>query len=406
MSLLPVDEALSRILSTAEPVRNAVERVSLADAGGRVAASPVLARYLQPPFDCSAMDGYALIAPHDIAYPAQFQVIGESAAGKRFEGSLTQGQAVRIFTGAPLPEGADSVVIQEHTQRTGNDLTVLEGIDKGRHIRRAGLDFTPDSIVILPGRELDAPALSLIAASGNAEVQVFKRPRIAILATGDELVSPGCVPGPDQIVASNSVGIAEIARRVGGKPEDMGIIPDDPVQIERAIDDALHDGVDVLVTIGGASVGDRDFIHGALRNCGVDLDFWKIAMRPGKPLMYGRKVVQGKAVHIIGLPGNPVSSLVCAHIFLRPLIAKLSGSRLMADIRPARLGAAMPANDHRRDYVRVQIKIDADGIPIASASTMQDSSMLSALVRADALLIRDENAPAADAGESCRILML
>lgn len=404
MSLLPVDEALARILSLAEP--HGFEQVPLTSAGGRVVAEPVKAHLLQPPFDCSAMDGYALIAPENISYPLELTVIGESAAGKRFDGQLSEGQAVRIFTGAPMPAGADSIVIQEDTERSGDRLTIRHGLYKGRHIRRAGLDFAPGDVILPKRKALDAPALSLAAASGNAAISVFKQPRIAILATGDELVPPGTVPGPDQIVASNSVGIAEIVRRAGGKPEDMGIINDDPAKIESAISAALIDGVDVLVTIGGASVGDRDYVHGALQNCGVDLAFWKIAMRPGKPLMYGRKTVLDKTVHVIGLPGNPVSSLVCSLIFLRPLVAKLSGIDLAADIRPAKFGQPMSANDHRRDFVRATVEKAIDGTLIAKPCPVQDSSMLSALVGSNALLIREENAPAAAIGDSCAILML
>ncbi|MBB5701824.1 molybdopterin molybdotransferase [Ochrobactrum daejeonense] len=404
MSLLPVDEALTRILKSAEP--RGKQQVALAEAGGRIVASPVLAHYMQPPFDGSAMDGYALIAPDGVTYPAEFTVIGESAAGKRFDGKLGTGEAVRIFTGAPLPDGADTIVIQEHTERSGDRLIINEGIQPGRHIRRAGLDFSPDNIVIPVGRELDPSALSLAAASGNATLEVFQKPRVAILATGDELVLPGETPGPDQIVASNSVGIAELVRRAGGTPDDLGIIRDDPAATERAIADTLQSGADILVTIGGASVGDRDFVHGALQKCGVDLDFWKIAMRPGKPLMYGRIEVKGKTVHVIGLPGNPVSSLVCSLVFLRPLVARLAGAHIEADIRSAKLGTALPANDHRRDYIRATVESAPDGTLIARPFPVQDSSMLSALVGSKALLIRDEDAPAAAAGDVCRVLML
>ncbi len=404
MSLLPVDEALARILKSAEP--HGKEQVALSDAGGRVVATPVLAHFLQPPFDGSAMDGYALIAPDNISYPVEFDIIGESAAGNRFEGEPGIGQAVRIFTGAPLPKGTDTIVIQEHTERSGNRLTVHEGIEPGRHIRRAGLDFSPDNIVIPSGRALDAAALSLAAASGNAKIDVFQKPKIAIIATGDELVPPGETPGKDQIVASNSVGIAEIVRRAGGAPHDKGIIPDDPAKIKQAIADSLQSGIDILVTIGGASVGDRDFVHGALQKQGVNLDFWKIAMRPGKPLMYGRIEANGKIVHVIGLPGNPVSSLVCSLVFLRPLVAKLAGTNLDADIRPAKLGTDLPANDHRRDYIRATIESNPDGTLTAKPFPVQDSSMLSALVGSKALLIRDENAPAATVGDDCRVLML
>lgn len=404
MSLLPVDEALARILNSAQP--HGTETISLSEAGGRVVAEPVQAKLQQPPFDCSAMDGYALIAPPNTNYPLEFTVIGESVAGKRFDGELKQGEAIRIFTGAPMPAGADSIVIQEDTERSGETLTILNGLDKGRHIRRAGLDFAPSDVVLPIGRSLDAPALSLAAASGNATISVFCKPRVAILATGDELVPPGIIPGPDQIVASNSVGIAEIVRRAGGEPEDLGIITDNPAKIETAISDAFSDGIDILVTVGGASVGDRDYIHGALQNCDVDLDFWKIAMRPGKPLMYGRKATSGKTIHVIGLPGNPVSSLVCSLVFLRPLVAKLSGKELNADIRPAKLGEAIKANDHRRDYVRSTVTQASDGTLIVTPFPVQDSSMLSALVRSQALLIRDEHAPAASTGDACTILML
>lgn len=404
MSLLPVDEALARILKSAEP--RGKEQVALTDAGGRVVATPVLAHYLQPPFDGSAMDGYALIAPDDVTYPAKFTIIGESAAGKRFDGKLGANEAVRIFTGAPLPGEADTIVIQEHTERSGDRLVIYDGIQPGRHIRRAGLDFSPDNVVIPVGRELDASALSLAAASGNATLEVFQKPRVAILATGDELVPPGETPGPDQIVASNSVGIAEIVRRAGGAPDDLGIIQDDPAATERTIADTLRSGADILVTIGGASVGDRDFVHGALQKCGVDLDFWKIAMRPGKPLMYGRIRIDGRTIHVIGLPGNPVSSLVCSLVFLRPLVAKLAGTHAEADIRSAKLGTALPANDHRRDYIRATIESAPDGTLIAKPFPVQDSSMLSALVRSKALLIRDEDAPAAAVGDVCRVLML
>ncbi len=405
MPLLAVEEALSRMLDAAAP--RGTETVAIAQAGGRIVASAVEAHLMQPPFDCSAMDGYALIAPGRIAYPLHFTVIGESAAGKRHVGAVGPGEAVRIFTGAPLPEGADTIVIQENAERDGDRLTVLAGIDKGRHIHRAGLDFAPGRTVIEPGRELDGPALSLAAASGHAVLDVFERPRVAILSTGDELVPPGVRPGPDQIVASNSLGIAEIVRRCGGEAHDLGIVADNPAATEAAIKAALESGIDVLVTVGGASVGDRDYVHAALKACGVDMDFWKIAMRPGKPLMYGRKTVDGRTVHVIGLPGNPVSSLVCSYLFLHPLLAKLAGRRKHAiDIRAAQLGVAMAANDHRRDYVRGTIESRADGALVAIPLPVQDSSMLSALTHADALIIRAENAPAAATGDPCRIVML
>ncbi len=404
MALLPVDDALAQILGEAAP--RGAETVEIGAAGGRVLADPVTARLTQPPFDCSAMDGYALIAPPAPAYPLTLRVVGESAAGKRFDGALRPCEAVRIFTGAPLPPAADMIVIQENTRRDGDRLIILEGLVPGRHIRRAGLDFRAGEEVLPAGRLLDAPALSLAAASGHAAVEVVVRPRVAILATGDELVAPGATPGPDQIVASNSVGVAEIVRGAGGLPLDLGIIPDAPEKIEAAIAGAIDRGADILVTIGGASVGDRDYVHGALRRCGVAMDFWKIAMRPGKPLMHGRKKHGDRTVQVLGLPGNPVSSLVCSLVFLRPLVARMAGRDPAADIRAARLGAALPENDHRRDYIRAALSTDSDGALVATPLPVQDSSMLSALTRADALLIRPENAGPAAAGSPCRVFML
>lgn len=404
MPLLSVDDALKIILADANP--SASERLPLQSAGGRILSEPVSAKLLQPPFDCSAMDGYAIIAPENAAYPVTFEIIGESVAGSRFEGNLTEGQAVRIFTGAPMPAGADTVVIQEYTDRSGNSLIVHEGIEKGRHIRKAGLDFAPGDIVLDVGKELDSTALSLAAASGNADLSVFKMPRIAILATGDELVSPGTIPGPDQIVASNSIGIAEIVRTSGGIAQDLGIVSDELTLIESAINQALDSDIDILVTIGGASVGDRDLVHTALQACGVELGFWKIAMRPGKPLMYGHRMRDNKAVCVIGLPGNPVSSLVCSLVFLRPLISKLAGRRQTEPDLTARLGTALPANAFRRNFIRAALRKADDGSWIATPHPIQDSSILTAMANSQALIIREENAPPASAGDFCRILPL
>lgn len=404
MPLLSVDDALKIILADAIP--SSSERLPLQSAGGRILSEPVSAKLLQPPFDGSAMDGYAIMAPKNAAYPVTFEIIGESVAGSRFEGGLTEGQAVRIFTGAPMPDGADTVVIQEYTDRSENSLIVREGIEKGRHIRKAGLDFAPGDIVLDVGKELDGPALSLAAASGHAELPVFKMPRIAILATGDELVSPGIIPGPDQIVASNSIGIAEIIRRSGGIVHDLGIVSDELASIESAINQALESDIDALVTIGGASVGDRDLVHTALQRCAVELGFWKIAMRPGKPLMYGRRLRNDRPVRVIGLPGNPVSSLVCSLVFLGPLVSKLAGRRQLEASKTARLGVALPANASRRDFIRATLSTADDGTWIATPYPIQDSSMLTAMANSQALIIREEDAPPASVGDFCRVLPL
>lgn len=404
MSLLPLEQALALILKDA--AASQFEEVGLLQAGGRIVASDVIARFQQPPFDCSAMDGYALIAPSTLSYPLHFDIIGESAAGNRFDGAVGTGQAVRIFTGAPMPAGADTVVIQEDCQRDGNQLTVNGGLTHGRHIRRAGLDFAIGDVLVKTGRQLDAASIALAASGGHARLKVFRQPRVAIIATGDELVPPGTVPGRDQIVASNSVGVAEVVRSAGGQAEDQGIIADNLAAIEAAINQVIDGGADVVITIGGASVGDRDYAFQALENCGVALGFWKIAMRPGKPLMYGQKRVGDRIVHVLGLPGNPVSSLVCARLFLKPLVTRLAGSSASEDIRVVALGADMRANDFRRDFVRAQLQPDEQNQLVATPLLLQDSSMLTALSRADALIIREENAPAAKAGDMIRILVL
>ncbi|NMG38512.1 molybdopterin molybdenumtransferase MoeA [Chelativorans sp. ZYF759] len=400
MALLPVDEALSRILAGAHP--RAPETVPLAEAGGRILAEDVIALRDQPPFDASAMDGYAVRASDIASPPASLRVTGEAAAGRRFGGEVGPGEAVRIFTGAPVPPGADTILIQENARRI--DATTIEALDAtaaGRHIRRAGLDFATGRRVLEAGRELDAAALSLAASANRPALSVHGVPTIAILATGDELVAPGTPPGPDQIVSSNNVGVAEIVRRAGGRALDLGIARDREAEIGASIAGARRQGADVIVTIGGASVGDHDLVHKALSGQGMELDFWKIAMRPGKPLMFGRL---GETL-AIGLPGNPVSALVCAHLFLAPLVARLSGRPHHHDVRTMRLGADMAANAERQDYVRA-IAGTTDGEMVATPLDLQDSSMLSALAAANALIVRPPNEPAAQKGAPCQVVML
>jgi len=401
MALLPVEEALARLLADAEPL--GAEIMPITQAGGRVLARPVEAHHTQPPFDASAMDGYAIRADDAVTVPAQLKVIGESAAGRRFAGSIAAGEAVRIFTGAPVPPGADTVQIQENTERlVDGAILVLQTVAKGRNIRRAGLDFSKGDTLLQPGRILDPAALSLAAAANNAALHVVRRPKVAIIATGDELVAPGEVPGPDQIISSNNLGIAEIIRIHGGEALDLGIVGDRIEQIETAIGAAVDKDADILVTLGGASVGDHDLVHAALTRRGMALDFWKIAMRPGKPLMFGR--LQG--LRVLGLPGNPVSSLVCGHLFLAPLVSALAGRPYRPDIRMALLGADMPANDQRRDHVRAEIHPNEQGELIATPLPLQDSSMLSALARANGLIIREPHAEPARTGDPCKVFML
>ena len=400
MALLPVDEALDRLLSRAE--RLDPENVPVADAAGRVLAAPIEARRTQPPFPASAMDGYAVRGEDIASLPAFLDVIGEAPAGRPFTGSLGKGQAVRIFTGAPMPDGADTVLLQEDARPAGTDrVEATEATETGRHVRAAGLDFQAGDVLLSAGRVLDPAALAVAAAANHASVPVVRMPRVAIIATGDELVAPGTEPAPGQIVASNNLAGAAIARAAGADVLDLGIVPDDRSRIAEAVETARALGADIVITLGGASVGDHDLVREVLTGLGMQLQFWKIAMRPGKPLMVGHL---GSA-HVLGLPGNPVSSLVCAHLFLRPLVARLAGRNYSPDIRPALLGSGLKANDQRRDYIRARAFPGSAGL-VATPFELQDSSMLRTLAQANALIIREPFAPASAQGTPCRVFML
>lgn len=398
--LLPVDAALAQILDGTSPL--GAEEVGISEAAGRVLAADIVAARTQPPFDTSAMDGYAVRAADVAAAPARLALIGGSIAGKRFPGKVGPGEAVRIFTGAPLPEGADTILIQENADDHGDGtVTARESVEAGRHIRRAGLDFTQGETVLPAGRALDAAALALAASTNSLPIRVVRRPLVAILSTGSELVAPGTTPGADQIVACNVYAVAALVRDAGGEPLDLGIEPDDETRLRAAIRRALDAGADVIVTLGGASVGEHDLVGAALAAEGMTPGFWKIAMRPGKPLMFGRF----GPVRVLGLPGNPVSSIVCSHLFLKPLVAALAGRPFAADIREAVLDVPMKANDHRQDYVRAQA-FERDGRLFVMPSPIQDSSMLRMLAAANALIERPPGAPPAAAGDTCRVLML
>ncbi|MER9704779.1 molybdopterin molybdotransferase MoeA [Mesorhizobium sp. M0204] len=400
MALVPVAEALERLLDGAAVLPG--ERVALLDAADRVLAEPVVALRTQPPFNASAMDGYAVRAADIASVPAKLSVVGMAPAGRGFAGTVQQRQAVRIFTGAPLPEGADTIVIQENVRDLGGgSVEVTEPTVQGRNIRRLGLDFAKGDVLLPKGRLLDPAALSLAASANHPEVRVVKRPLVAIIATGDELLPPGSDLGPDQIICSNAYGVAAAAQSVGARALDLGIAPDRREAIAALVEKAVKAGANVIVTLGGASVGDHDFVHDVLTGQGMTLDFWKIAMRPGKPLMFGRL----GDIRCIGLPGNPVASLVCTQLFLKPLLARLGGRAFQQDIRRARLGAAMPANDLRQDYVRAVV-IDDAGTLVATPFGIQDSSMLKMLADANGLIVRAPFAPAAAAGSPCDVLML
>lgn len=400
MALLPVNEALERLLDDATPREG--EIVPIGEAAGRVLAEDIYALMTQPPFDATAMDGYAVRAADVESVPVTLQVIGSAPAGRRYEGGVGAGQAVRIFTGAPMPPGADTVVIQENTRRLDErSIEVVETVAAGRHIRRMGLDFATGDLLLEKGRLLDAGAVSLAAAANHAQLPVVRKPLLAIIATGDELLPPGGEPGPDQIVASNSFGVAAIAAAVGARVADLGIVPDSRAAISARIRHALELEADVVVTLGGASVGDHDLTNEALLAEGMTLDFWKIAMRPGKPLMFGRR---GRT-RFLGLPGNPVASLVCSHLFLKPLLSQLGGRHYQPDICKAALDRPMAANDLRQDYVRAVLRDGPEGLTVTPFET-QDLSMLKTFADANGLIIREPFAPPAGVGTICSVLRL
>ena len=401
--LLPVEEALQAILAGVKG-QTPVEHVNLVQALGRVLAGDLDARRTQPPVNVSAMDGYALIHADLTQLPARLAIIGASAAGHGFAGRINHGQAVRIFTGAPVPSGADTVIIQENTSADGDHVIINEAEALGRNIRKAGLDFVKGDALLKKGHRLSAPDLALAAAMNHAQLPVHKKPLIAILATGDELVAPGQEPGADQIVASNSFAVGAYAQAAGADVLDLGIAGDRYEDLQQAFARARAAKVDVLVTLGGASVGDHDLVQSALKREGMELGFWKIAMRPGKPLMHGRM----DAMQILGLPGNPVSAIVCAVLFLVPLVRALSGDQQAGEDRSIAgiLGCDLGPNDSRQDYLRASVTSQHHGLPIAIPFGRQDSSMLRTLAASQALVIRAPHAPAAKTGDPCRLVLL
>jgi molybdopterin molybdotransferase len=400
---MPVEEALERVLaSVAAPTER--EAVALAEAYGRTLASDVVSRRVQPPFANSAMDGYALRAANAARAPARLTVVGESAAGRPFDGRLGPGEAARIFTGAPLPEGADAVAMQENARREGETVILITPVAPGDHVRAPGGDFAAGEIVLRAGRRLSARDVALAAAANHPTLNVRRRPRVAILASGDELIAPGAALGPAQIVSSNTFAVAGIVLAAGGAPIDLGIAADDPKALAKCLAQAVAERADALVTLGGASVGDHDLMQQALVDAGMELGFWRVGMRPGKPLIHGRL----GATIVLGLPRNPTSSTLCALLFLRPLVRALLGDpEAGADpSEPARLAVALPANGPRRNYARATLARDVGGLDLATPITSQDASLVKAFARADALLLRTPHALAAAAGEMCRIIRL
>lgn len=397
--MIPVEGARNRILGTFG--RLPAEQVAISQAAGRVLAQDVTSRITKPPHPVSAMDGYAVRAADVAEVPVTLQVVGEAPAGGAYNAALKPGEAVRIFTGGPVPEGADSIVIQENTERDGSSVTVTVSVSQGRYVRRQGLDFSAGDAGPPAGRRLGPREIGLIAAMNVPWLKVTRKPRVAVLGTGDEIVMPGESLGPNQIISSNSLALAAIIADAGGEPLSLGIVRDDEEALRSIVEGAARS--DLLVVTGGMSVGEHDLVRKVLAEEGLTLDFWKIAMRPGKPLAFGRL----GDLPVLGFPGNPVSTLVCGHLFLRPAIAAMlgeTGNELDEDV--ASLGADMSGNDERQDYVRARLERAGDGGFTATPFDRQDSSMLATLSQAGCLIVRAPHAEPAKAGDRVRIVRL
>lgn len=394
--MISVSEALGKVTGMFSPLP--VEMVPLRNAAGRVLAKDVTAQRDQPPFAAASMDGYAL-RNGDLKPGATFQIIGESAAGSGLDANVAPGQTARIFTGAPVPNGADRVVMQEDVTRDNYVITIANAIDKKPNIRPSGYDFKSGD-TIKPPRRLSASDIALLASINIPSVPVYRRPVIAFLATGDELVMPGETPGPDQIIASNIFGLAALMDSNGAETRILPIARDNEASLKQAL--KLCAGADMIVTIGGTSVGDHDIVHGVASELGLKTEFFKVAMRPGKPLMAGKL----NETPMIGLPGNPVASMVCGHVYLIPAVQKMLGLGGYARSRElARLGSDMRANGRSEHYMRASLGVEYSQLT-AHPFDRQDSSLQTVLSQANALLVRPPNDLPKKAGDMVEVIRL
>ncbi len=400
--MIPVAEAQANVLNGV--ARLASEDVSVAESFGRILAEDVASRMTQPPVAVSSMDGYAVRSADVANVPAGLKLIGESSAGRGFAGKMGPGETVRIFTGAPIPEGADAIVIQEDTDVAGTQITMKESSGAGRYVRPAGLDFAAGQVLLKAGKRINSRDVALIAGMNVPWVKVTRRPRVAILSTGNELVMPGDPMGAHQIISSNSLGLAAFVAAAGGSAVNLGIAIDEPGALRDKL--AGIRGMDMLVTIGGASVGDYDLVKQVAGAEGLDINFSQVAMRPGKPLIFGK--IHG--VPMLGLPGNPVSAGVCATLYLKPAIDVMLGAKTAANAgtvtETAVLGADVPENDRRQDYLRSKLELSSAGELTATPFAKQDSSMLAFFAQADCLVVRAPNAPALKKGERVPVVRL
>ncbi len=402
-TLLSVEQALERIVSGA-PANLSKESLPLEKCHNRFLAEDVFAKITQPPFRASAMDGYAVRSQDVSCLPQNLTLIGESAAGKGFLGTIGSGEAVRIFTGAPVPHNADIVVMQEDTTAAGETITIHHLNPDRTHIRDAGIDFSRNQVLLRTGQKLDARRIGLAAAAGLGELPVFIKPKVAILATGDELAKPGEECLEDQIYSSNSYSLRVLFEDAGADVLDIGIVKDEISALEEAVFKAQELEADILVTMGGISVGDRDLVQPALLKQGMELNFWKVAVRPGKPLMFGKL----KNMLLFGLPGNPVSAFITGLLFVLPAISSMLGVKTASELKTESclLGADLPQNSDRQDHLRATLSYDENGFLTAYPLALQDSSLLSVLAEADALIVRKPHEALAPKGSLCRIIRL
>ena len=401
--LLAVDEARERIIAGLAPMTS--ESLPLSDTMGRVLASDVSARLSLPPAAVSAMDGYAVRGGDCSAVGTTLRRIGESAAGRPWDGSVEEGTAVRIFTGAVVPQDADTIVLQEDVSAESEDdgarITISEVPKHGQFIRPAGLDVSKGDLILRAGTMMSARLIALAVSAGHSEISVWRRPHVGILSTGDELVRPGEIPGAGQIISSNATYLSAFVEACGGIPVDLGIARDRPGEMLACVR-AAPAPLDLVITTGGASVGTHDHIVSDLNSAGTELGFWKIAMRPGKPLIHGKI----DDIPLLGLPGNPVSSAVCANIFLRPAVARLSGTDHEPQMIEAKLGIDLAENDRRQDYLRSVLAYDGNGRPVVTPAKKQDSSMISVYAGANALVVRPPFDPPKTAGDTVMVMPL
>lgn len=394
--MISLDEALARILAHAAPLNS--EILPLAKALGRTLAAPIAAKTNQPPFTASAMDGYAVRAK-DVDAGTTLEMVGTSQAGSGMDTEIGPGQCARIFTGAPVPSGADAVIMQEKTTADGASIVFEAPVEVGNNIRTKGRDFALDQEVLAIGDQLTPAAIALAASAGAGDISTHRLPHIAVLATGDELVPPGVALGPGQITASNSIALSALFAPFANLVDDLGIASDDEADLSARLKAALESDADVIITTGGASVGDHDIVQPVLKSLGVEIDFWKIAMRPGKPLMFGKK---GDTL-VFGLPGNPVSAMVTAITVVLPALRALAGAPQLPAMRLP-LAAPLAANGARRHFIRGIISVKGDGISAVRPLLETDSAHLSSLTKANALIIHREDAPAQPTGEIVDII--